>query len=46
MSVFNTLANIFKECKVKSVLIGGYAVNAHKVSRHTVDVDFLITRMM
>jgi hypothetical protein len=43
-SIFQTLALIFKEYNVRCVLIGGYAVNAHKVTRHTVDVDFLITR--
>ena len=42
ISIFKTLANIFKQTGVTAVLIGGYAVNAHKVTRHTVDIDFLI----
>lgn len=44
ISIFKTLANIFKQTGVTAVLIGGYAVNAHKVTRHTVDIDFLIFR--
>ncbi|MBD3315071.1 MAG: hypothetical protein GF344_04735 [Chitinivibrionales bacterium] len=44
ISIFKKLANIFKQTGVTAVLIGGYAVNAHKVTRHTVDIDFLIFR--
>lgn len=44
MVIFRTLAEIFKRTGVTAVLIGGYAVNAHKVTRHTVDIDFLIEK--
>jgi hypothetical protein len=43
-SIFNILATIFRETEIKCILIGGYAVNSYKVSRHTADVDFMITK--
>jgi len=43
-STFTLLASIFKDTATFGVLIGGYAVNAHKVTRHTVDIDFLVTK--
>jgi hypothetical protein len=43
-STFALLADIFRNTKTRGVLIGGYAVNAHKVTRHTVDIDFLVTK--
>jgi len=43
-SAFTLLAATFKNTGSIGVLIGGYAVNAHKVTRHTVDIDFLVTK--
>jgi len=40
-SIFHLISAAFKERGAKCVLIGGFAVNFHKVSRATVDVDFL-----
>lgn len=43
-SIFKILATIFRESEIKCILIGGYAVNSYKVTRHTADVDFMITK--
>ncbi len=43
-NTFKLLSEIIKKCDLKVVLIGGFAVNQYKVSRHTADVDFLITQ--
>ena len=42
-TVFHLISAILKERQVSCVLIGGFAVNYHKVTRQTADVDFLIT---
>jgi hypothetical protein len=42
--VFQLLSEIVKKHDAKIVLIGGFAVNEYSVSRHTADVDFLITQ--
>lgn len=42
-NVFHLVADITRKQKVSICLIGGFAVNYYKVSRHTADVDFLIT---
>ena len=44
-TVFHLISTIFAERKVTSILIGGFAVNFHKVSRQTADVDFMMTRV-
>lgn len=41
--IFQLVSNIVKEKDIPCVLIGGFAVNYYKVTRQTVDVDFLIT---
>jgi predicted nucleotidyltransferase len=43
-SVFKILSDIFKKHNVLCILIGGYAVNSYKVTRHTADIDFLTTQ--
>lgn len=43
-TVFNLLSDIFNKSGIKSILIGGFAVNYYKVTRQTIDVDFLITK--
>ena len=43
-SIFQLISNLMNEEKTSCVLIGGFAVNFHKVSRATADVDFLITK--
>ena len=43
-SVFQIVSALMRQEKSSCVLIGGFAVNFHKVSRATVDVDFLITK--
>ncbi len=43
-TVFHLLAALFKDKKVTCALVGGFAVNYYKVTRQTVDVDFLITK--
>lgn len=43
-SIFKILSSIFKEANISCILIGGYAVNSYKVTRHTADVDFMITK--
>lgn len=43
-SVFHLISDITKEEGVPCVLIGGFAVNFHKFSRQTRDVDLLMTR--
>ncbi len=42
-SIFELIHEVLEKNKVPAVLIGGFAVNAHKYSRQTVDIDFLIT---
>ena len=42
-SVFQLMSELIAEQGISCVLIGGFAVNFHKVSRQTGDIDFLIT---
>lgn len=41
---FHLVAGASKKSAVPCVLIGGFAINFYKVSRNTLDVDFLITK--
>lgn len=41
-TVFDHIAEASQKAGVRLILIGGFAVNAHGVARHTQDVDFLI----
>lgn len=43
-TVFNLLADVFRKSGIRSILIGGFAVNYYRVTRQTIDVDFLITK--
>ncbi len=43
-SVFQLLSRVFAKAKVRSALIGGFAVNFYKVSRQTADIDFIIKK--
>lgn len=43
-SVFHLLYDLTRKEGVPCVLIGGFAVNYHKVTRQTADVDILITK--
>lgn len=42
-SVFHLISTVFSRTEVCGVLIGGFALNYYKVTRQTVDIDFLIT---
>ena len=41
---FHIVAKASKRSHVPCVLIGGFAINFYKVTRNTVDIDFLITK--
>ena len=41
---FHLVAKASKKSTVPCVLIGGFAINFYKVTRNTLDVDFLITK--
>ena len=41
---FHLVAKASKKSAVPCVLIGGFAINFYKVTRNTLDVDFLITK--
>lgn len=41
---FHLVANASKKSAVPCVLIGGFAINFYKVTRNTLDVDFLTTK--
>ena len=43
-TVFDLIATEFKKAGIDHVLIGGFAVNAHRYSRFTEDVDFMIAQ--
>ena len=43
-SIFKFLSSVFKKHDVRGVLVGGYALIAHKVQRMTFDIDFMITK--
>lgn len=42
-TIFHLTSAIFEKANVSCILIGGFAINYYKVTRQTVDVDFLIT---
>jgi hypothetical protein len=42
-TIFHLLSTEFKKAKISCVLIGGFAVNYYGATRHTADVDFLIS---
>jgi hypothetical protein len=41
---FHIVAKASKKSAVPCVLIGGFAINFYKVTRNTLDIDFLITK--
>ncbi|MBL7157786.1 MAG: nucleotidyltransferase [Candidatus Omnitrophica bacterium] len=43
-SIFHLISSLAQKSNIHIVLIGGFAVNYYKVTRQTVDVDFLITK--
>lgn len=43
-SIFKFLSSVFKKHGVQAVLVGGYALIAHKVQRMTFDIDFMISK--
>ena len=43
-TVFHLISSISSDKGIIIVLIGGFAVNSYKVTRQTVDIDFLITK--
>jgi hypothetical protein len=43
-TVFHLISDVVKQTKTSCVLVGGFAINYYKVTRQTVDVDFLITK--
>ena len=43
-TIFHLISDIADKNGVSCVLIGGFAVNHYKVTRQTLDVDFLITK--
>lgn len=43
-TIFHLISDIFRKAGIDVVLIGGFAVNHYKVTRQTIDIDFLCTR--
>jgi len=43
-SVFELMSELTEKQGVSCVLVGGFAINCYKVTRQTVDVDYLITK--
>ena len=43
-TVFHLVSSVFRKAGVSIVLIGGFAVNHYKVTRQTIDIDFLCTK--
>lgn len=41
---FHLVSKVSKKASVPCVLIGGFAINFYKVTRSTLDIDFLITK--
>jgi predicted nucleotidyltransferase len=41
-TVFNLAYDVFTKAKAPFVLIGGFAINYYKVTRQTMDIDFMI----
>jgi hypothetical protein len=43
-TIFHLISSVCAEKNIPFILIGGFAVNFHKVTRQTADLDFLMTR--
>lgn len=43
-TVFDLVHDVFRRSGAKFILIGGFAVNYYKVTRQTLDIDFLCTK--
>lgn len=43
-TIFHLISDAFRKAGVSVVLIGGFAVNHYKVTRQTIDIDFLCTK--
>lgn len=43
-TIFHLISSVFNKKAITCVLIGGFAVNYHNVTRATADVDFLTTK--
>lgn len=43
-NAFHIVAGAAKESSIPCVLVGGFAINFYKVTRNTLDIDFLITK--
>lgn len=43
-TIFHLISGIIRKAGVNVVLIGGFAVNYYKVTRQTVDIDFVCTK--
>lgn len=43
-TIFHLVSDVFKKTGVSTILIGGFAVNYYKVTRQTIDIDFLCTK--
>lgn len=43
-TIFHLISEASKKSGVTCILIGGFAINYYRVTRHTADVDFLITK--
>ena len=44
-TIFDLVNNIFMKANVNCILIGGFAINNYKLTRQTVDIDFLCTKI-
>lgn len=42
-SIFKWLASVLRKHSVRPLLVGGYAVIAHKIQRMTFDIDLMVT---
>lgn len=42
LTIFDLVSDVFNKANAPSVLIGGFAINYYKVTRQTMDVDFMI----
>lgn len=43
-NIFQLISDAIKKTGISCILIGGFAINYYKVTRQTLDVDFLITK--
>jgi hypothetical protein len=41
-TVIHLIAEEFRKASIRTILVGGFAVNYHGVSRQTADIDFLL----